>query len=553
MRDRELPPVQPAPAVSRVLRRDPVGRSRARIWPWITLSTVVLGLLTATTPDLGPRVTTTLVVTIAVHVAGRTWWQWRARREPTSPLVPAALDLALTVTVLLAIPPLGIPGLFVVLILTSRVAALRGFWAAVPLALVAFLAVVVRSLSVEFMTRDLWILVVMFGLTTLFSAGIIDRVVRDRDDAHERLLRIDAALATVSGSLSEDPERLVEVLATSTHELVDAVTDVRVVTGDDVAGTPIAADAVAGGTTCTEEGPPRRLALPLAAGGRTVGAVLVVTDRALHQAEVRLLGLWVERIAGAVLLDEARRREGAARDELERAGQLRDELLARVSHDLRVPLATVAGAAQTLAREGHRLDPDQLARLHGMVARNAERLRRWVEEIFDDASHGLQRSLSYGPASLADAVHAAVETGAGDLRAHRVTVQVEDVAVLIDDDAVARVLTNLLSNAAKFSPPGTRIVVDADVRDDDVVVRVTDEGPGIPADDLESVFDPWTRRGGDDTDGAGLGLSIARSLVEQWRGVMWAESPGRQGARLSFTLPRATADGAAVATRTATV
>lgn len=477
---------------------------------------------------------------VAVSSAwGVTRWILHAEADGRSPILPAVLDMALTVTVLLLIPLLGIPGLFVILLLTARLAAIRGFGPAVLIGMSAVVIVVIRAAFIDGLTADVWFLVAMFGATTLATAAIINRVVTQRDLATARLERIELALDQVASDVADEPQELLPALTRATTRLVHDAREARVLLGDDVASSPTALEAQRSARTVASTGHPVETAIPLETASTVIGVLVVTSDQPLADGDRLLLRLWANRTATAVLLDRSRQREADARLTLERAAGLRNELVARVSHDLKVPLATVVGAARTLVEHGDTLDHDQVVALHEMLDRNAARLQRWVDEMFEEAAQGRIRPLDLERRSLQQVVSDAVEASAEVLRAHDVALEVErGVIVLADDDAVLRVMTNLLSNAAKFSPTGTRIGVIAEVVDAEVVVTVQDEGPGVPDDQLEQIFEPWARRGrSDSVAGAGLGLSTVRSLVQRWGGEVWAESPDSQGARLRFTLP----------------
>jgi signal transduction histidine kinase len=109
---------------------------------------------------------------------------------------------------------------------------------------------------------------------------------------------------------------------------------------------------------------------------------------------------------------------------------------------------------------------------------------------------------------------------------------------LADGARVGRVLTNLIGNAIKFTPAGGRIEVTAYQRDGALCFTVTDTGPGIPADQLPKLFDPFWQAGDHRQRGIGLGLAIAKGIVQAHGGDIWVESRPGEGSRFSFTLPR---------------
>ena len=124
--------------------------------------------------------------------------------------------------------------------------------------------------------------------------------------------------------------------------------------------------------------------------------------------------------------------------------------------------------------------------------------------------------------------------------AMRMDLDVEGVSVPADRERVLQALGNLLGNAIKFSRKGDTIVLGGKVDGDEVIVSVRDTGPGIAADILESIFDPFVAAAGTETRGAGLGLFIARGIVQGHGGRIWCESEPGRGSTFHFALPRVT-------------
>ena len=112
-------------------------------------------------------------------------------------------------------------------------------------------------------------------------------------------------------------------------------------------------------------------------------------------------------------------------------------------------------------------------------------------------------------------------------------------AVNADPDLMGLALRQLLGNAVKYSPPGSTIAISASETEDTVTVRVCDQGPGIPPNELESIFDRFYRgsRARDLIPGTGMGLSVARDIINAHQGRLWAENRQEGGAKFSFTLP----------------
>jgi PAS domain S-box-containing protein len=227
-------------------------------------------------------------------------------------------------------------------------------------------------------------------------------------------------------------------------------------------------------------------------------------------------------------------------------GRLKDEFVATVSHELRTPLTSIRGALALLQPEQLVRHPHKAARLLRVANANIDRLLRLITDLLD-----LQRMESGKmPLELRECVTTELARAAvREMMPHaesaniRLENQVQPAVVTCDPDRIIQTLTNLINNAIKYSDKGSSIVVDCDVRDGEVLFRVRDEGPGIPPEKLELVFDRFLQLDGSDarrSGGAGLGLSICRTIITQHNGRIWAES-SEKGSTFSFTLPVAAA------------
>ena len=221
--------------------------------------------------------------------------------------------------------------------------------------------------------------------------------------------------------------------------------------------------------------------------------------------------------------------------ELERS---RQELLGVVSHDLRAPLAVIQGRAELLARS----EPDGATVRHAQaILTTARRMGSIIEDLVDLARLGFTRiPIERQPVRLQtflpELVDRLVPVGETDRVMMDVLADVPEVPA--DPNRLERILTNLLTNALKYSEPGTPIVVKARVRDGDVVISVGDEGPGIPPEELPHLFDRFYRvPTGIHVEGVGLGLYITKQLVEAHDGRIWVRSQPGEGSTFSFSLP----------------
>ncbi len=224
-----------------------------------------------------------------------------------------------------------------------------------------------------------------------------------------------------------------------------------------------------------------------------------------------------------------------------RAAQLRSELLAMASHELRTPLTALRGAIDLLRAASDGRD-ERERMLVAMASRNAERLDRLMGDLLDveriETGTAVLHPGFIGVDELfaraAAHTRARLEQGGLTLETHA-----DPVELWIDAGRIEQVVVNLIGNAANFSPPGSVVTLTARDEGDAVRVAVRDEGRGIPADMLESIFEPFVKVDGGETKqrGAGLGLFLCRAIVQQHGGRIRAESAPGRGTTVSFTIP----------------
>ena len=239
-------------------------------------------------------------------------------------------------------------------------------------------------------------------------------------------------------------------------------------------------------------------------------------------------------------------RERAARADAQAANAFKDEFLAMVSHELRTPLTGILGWVH-LAREG-RLDADGLERALVSIERSAGAQKRLIEDLLD-ATRGIKGTMRLSAANvrLDAVVHAGIDAIRPAAAEKNIALEehVETVTMRGDADRLQQVVSNLVGNAVKFTPPGGRVTVVARQLGATAEITVRDTGDGIPPDLLPHVFD-WFRQGNSSKtrrhSGLGLGLGIVRQLVELHGGTVRAESDGLgRGATFVVTLPVLTA------------
>ncbi len=247
-------------------------------------------------------------------------------------------------------------------------------------------------------------------------------------------------------------------------------------------------------------------------------------------------------LKGAVLSFTDMTETRAAEESLRQAVRARDEVLAVVSHDLRNPVGTIYSAASLLL--DLELPPEKEREHLATVKRSAARMNRLIRDLLDVAR------LEAGVLSVAPAVFQVRDLVREALESHRVQAEADSVRLRKripeevgeawgDRDRLLQVLSNLLENALRFAPPGGWVEVAA--RTDEVTgglrVSVSDSGPGISQEDQERLFDRFWQVSRKDKQGAGLGLSIAKGIVEAHGGRIWVESREGEGSTFRFTVP----------------
>jgi signal transduction histidine kinase/DNA-binding NarL/FixJ family response regulator len=283
--------------------------------------------------------------------------------------------------------------------------------------------------------------------------------------------------------------------------------------------------------------PSSLISVPLVLSGRTAGTLSLVmshSGRRFHPDDLSLA-------------EELVRRAGAAQEnarlfhDAQQATRARDQMLGVVAHDLRNPLSTIRLAAELLLE----LVPDATHRKHlATLHRSALRMNELIQDLMEVSR------IESGALTLAtrpEKVSALLGEAGSMLRplaqAHGLSMETrvddEGGAVLGDSRRLLQVISNLVGNAIKFTPEGGRIDVHATPTGGEVRFAVTDTGPGIPPEQLPHVFGRFWQANRGDRRGIGLGLSIARGIVEAHGGRIWVESELGKGSTFYFTVPMA--------------
>jgi two-component system, OmpR family, sensor histidine kinase KdpD len=361
----------------------------------------------------------------------------------------------------------------------------------------------------------------------LSGAVQIDEVVRISDASIERTFRASAALLL--------PNTAGQLAMTSPRTDTALNVDIAIAQWAFEKGQP------AGFGTDTLPGS-EVLYIPLRAPTRARGVLAVKArnrrllripeQRQLLDTFAALIAIALERVHYVEVAQDA-----LVRMESER---LRNSLLAALSHDLRTPLTVLVGLAESLTLTKPPLSPAQLESADA-IQDEARRMSTLVSNLLDMArieSGEVKLNLQWQP--LEEVVGSALNATRGMLKQHVVEVNIPRDLPLVRIDAllIERVLVNLLENASKYTPPGSRITLSAEVIADQLSVSVSDNGPGLPAGREEAVFQKFTRGERESaTPGVGLGLSICRAIVESHQGKIVATRRPGGGARFSFTLP----------------
>jgi two-component system, OmpR family, sensor histidine kinase KdpD len=286
--------------------------------------------------------------------------------------------------------------------------------------------------------------------------------------------------------------------------------------------------------------------VPVRVSDRRVGALLLVgTSERFDPADDRLVSAAAAQIGLAH--ERARLRQEATEAEiLRRTDELRAALLNAVSHDLRTPLATIMASAGSLRQQDVAWTDDERETFAQAIEEEADHLNHLVGNLLDlsrieGGSLHPQKSWQDLDTVIDDTVDRLKLVS----REHKLRIDVpHDLApIWFDPVEIGEVVYNLIENATKYAPAGTDISLTAARSGQDVAIAVEDRGPGIPAQALPHLFDPFYRVTDrrPRPDGLGLGLAIVKGLVEAHGGRVWAENRAGGGARFTFTLPTDTA------------
>jgi two-component system sensor histidine kinase KdpD len=283
--------------------------------------------------------------------------------------------------------------------------------------------------------------------------------------------------------------------------------------------------------------------LPLRGSQRVMG-VMVVCPQApaltMPAEQLNLLDSFAAQLA--MSLQRARLAEAAeaARLSAERV-LLRNTLLASISHDLRTPLAAIAGAGSLIAQPEYALNVDRLTTLGKLIEHKARDMTQLLTNVLDLVQMEFGgRTMRSDWHAIDDLVALALRGSESRLAQRRIVLDLQPDLPLIsvEPTLIVQILSNLLENAAKYTPPGTTITICAAARDDSILISVADDGPGFPPGDPERLFEKFQRgRSESNIVGVGLGLAICRAAAALHGGTVRASNNPGGGARFEISLP----------------
>ena len=233
------------------------------------------------------------------------------------------------------------------------------------------------------------------------------------------------------------------------------------------------------------------------------------------------------------------------KQELARAVRVREDVLAIVSHDLRTPLSVVHTTASMLLNPKYQLTADQVREQHERIKRNVDLMNRMIGDLMDLASlRAGKLSLVTKPLVVNDVLREAIAAHEAAARDKGISLRYEagngDLRAEADRARLMQLFQNLIGNAVKFCRAGDNITVASGVRGNRAQIEISDTGPGIAADDLPHIFDPYySASKKHQKTGTGLGLYIGKGIVDAHAGTIRCESEPGVGTHFSITLPLA--------------
>jgi two-component system sensor histidine kinase KdpD len=279
----------------------------------------------------------------------------------------------------------------------------------------------------------------------------------------------------------------------------------------------------------------RQIAIvPVRLGGQVLGSLGFIgcsLSAAALNAVTYLVAIGIERAHSL--------EEGSKTEALRQSEALKAVLLDALAHDLKTPLTSIKGAVSHLLAQPRGAEEQELLTI---ANEEADRMNRLVVEVLEMARIEATRfHPDRSPHSVTEIISAAVKAQEESLKDRRVELHVPESlpAADVDFEFIQQVLKQLLDNAVKYSPPGSPLIIAAEVAGEKIVISVSDHGKGIPEAEQARIFEKFYRgrASRDETLGTGLGLSIAKGIIEAHGGKIWVTSQPGQGSIFSFALP----------------
>jgi signal transduction histidine kinase len=237
-------------------------------------------------------------------------------------------------------------------------------------------------------------------------------------------------------------------------------------------------------------------------------------------------------------LEGALQRERQASTKLRQLDDVKNTFLSAVSHELRGPLTFILGTSGLLEKHLDSLPPEDVREMVGHTRRSAKKLQSLLDDLLDVERLRQGRiTLEREPVDIAELADRVVED-LGTPDEHLVIVDVPHMEILVDASKIERVLSNLISNAFKYCPPGSRVWVREEHSSDGIILIVEDEGDGIAESDREVIFDAFERIDAAAISGTGIGLSLVAKFADMHGGRAWVEERRGGGASFHVLLPR---------------
>jgi len=399
----------------------------------------------------------------------------------------------------------------------------------------ALLAEASRVLSSSFDYQTTLAALVRLAVPTLADYCALDILVGE--DSFERIgeAHVDPAKSMLIRHVATFPRSAL----TASHPLIRVMSTGQPVLQAEITAAFINAAFAEPSQRSTVEalGPRSLICVPLVDSGKPIGALTLVTSgsgRRYDEADLSLAADVAHR--AAIVVEHARLFHQA-----EQATRARDDVLAVVAHDLRNPLNTVTMAI-SLMLETTPIERTQERRQQEIVRRAADRMNRMIQDLLEvkrmETGHlTIEAKPESADVLVSDTIEMLRPLASGSSIVMEANVDADLPPVLADAARIQQVLSNLVGNAVKFTPRQGRISVSANRLDREVRFAVIDTGPGIPPEQVPHIFGRFWQAKSSDRRGIGLGLAIAKGIVEAHNGRIWVESQVGVGSTFYFTLP----------------